>query len=575
MSKYAATNSSHSPQDKSTAAWDRVRQELSCPDGSINIAYAALDRNIAAGRGPNVAIKYLTRSGEALETTYADLLAETARFASALAAHGVERGDRVYTLLGRVPELYFSALGTLRRGAVFTPLFSAFGPEPIKTRMEIGEANVLITTAALYRKKIASWRAELSSLLWVLIVDGDPAEVPTGTIHYSAFTEAGDTSYPAATTARDDLALIHFTSGTTGKPKGVMHVHDAVVAHHMTAQVALDMRPGDVYWCTADPGWVTGTSYGIIAPLTHGVTMVVDEAEFDARRWYRTLAQEKVNVWYTAPTAIRMLMKAGPELAREQEYDQLRFMASVGEPLNPQGVLWGEQVFGQPFHDNWWQTETGCIMIANCPGMNVKPGAMGTPLPGVDIALVQQGTGFNLIVIPDETGELALKKGWPSMMRGYIGEMARYERCFHDGWYLTGDLVRRDADGYVWFVSRADDVIQSAGHLISPFEVESTLLAHESVAEAAVVGLPDDTVGEIVSAYVALNDGYQADDQLRRSLMAHARKRLGPSVAPRTIEIVPSLPHTRSGKIMRRLVKARLLGLDEGDTSTLEGQTDE
>jgi acetyl-CoA synthetase len=563
------------PTRSSVAAWDEARRLLTRPDASMNLAWAAVDRNVDEGRGDKIALRFLSKSGDVEKLSYRSLLAESSRFASALAEHGIPFGARVYSLLGRVPELYVTMLGTLRRGAVFTPLFSAFGPEPVQTRMEIGKADVLVTTRALYRKKIASWRAELPSLEWVLLVDGPPAQLPEGTLHFSEFMASGADDYEAARTNPEDLALLHFTSGTTGKPKGVMHCHEAVVAHHTSAAAALDMRSDDIYWCTADPGWVTGTSYGIVAPLTHGVTMVVDEAEFDPRRWYRILEEERVQVWYTAPTAIRMLMKAGTALASERTYDDLRFMASVGEPLNPKAVLWGVEAFGQPFHDNWWQTETGSIMIANRAGAELKPGSMGQTLPGVDAAVARHNGALEIIEGVDEIGELVLRTPWPSMMRGYLGEMERFRKCFVDGWYLTGDLVRRDADGYFWFVSRADDVIQSAGHLISPFEVESALVAHPAVAEAGVIGLPDEVTGEVVSAYVAVNDGVMEDEALRRDLMAHARRRLGPSVAPRTIEFRSDLPKTRSGKIMRRLLKARALGLDEGDTSTLESPVHE
>ena len=370
------------------------------------------------------------------------------------------------------------------------------------------------------------------------------------------------------------MALIHFTSGTTGKPKGAVHVHEAVVAHAETGRVALDLRPGDVYWCTADPGWVTGTSYGIVSPLVNGVTMIVDEADFDPERWYRILDEQKVDIWYTAPTAIRMLMKAGPELARGRNFSRLRFMASVGEPLNPEGVVWGQEVFGRPFHDNWWQTETGGIMIANYRSMDVRPGSMGKPLPGIEAGIVEKGENGHLHeVAPGQIGELALRPGWPSMMRAYLNEKARYAKCFADGWYLSGDLAMRDGDGYFWFVGRADDLIKSSGHLIGPFEVESALMEHAAVAEAGVIGIPDETAGEVVKAYVALKAGFAASEELEREIRGHARKRLGPAVAPREIVFRKALPKTRSGKIMRRLLKARELGLPEGDISTLE--TDE
>jgi len=328
-----------------------------------------------------------------------------------------------------------------------------------------------------------------------------------------------------------------------------------------------------VFWCTADPGWVTGTSYGIIAPLLHGVTSIVDAGDFDAERWYGILDEQGVTVWYTAPTAIRMLMKAGPELARHHTYPSLRFIASVGEPLNPEAVWWGHETLGLPIHDNWWQTETGGIMIANTPALDVKPGSMGKPLPGIEAAIVQRLEDGKIAVIdtPNQEGELALKRGWPSMLRGYLNNEERYRQCFSGDWYLTGDLARRDADGYYWFVGRADDVIKSAGHLIGPFEVESALMEHPAVAEAGVIGKPDAMVGEVVKAFVSLKAGFVPDEALRKQLLGHARKKLGAAVAPKEIDFLPSLPRTRSGKIMRRLLKARELGLPEGDTSTLEG----
>jgi acetyl-CoA synthetase len=367
------------------------------------------------------------------------------------------------------------------------------------------------------------------------------------------------------------MAVLHFTSGTTGRPKGAVHVHGAVLTHYLTGKLALDLHPDDVFWCTADPGWVTGTSYGIIAPLVNGVTNLVDEGEFDAQRWYRILAEQRVSVWYTAPTAIRMLMKSGTDLARGHDLGRLRFLASVGEPLNPD-VVWGQAAFGLPFHDNWWQTETGGIMIANYAALDIKPGSMGRPLPGVEAALVRRTRlgGIEVIEEPNQEGELALRMGWPSMFRGYLHEGTRYRKCFSDGFYLSGDLARRDSDGYFWFVGRADDLINSAGHLIGPFEVESILMEHPAVVEAGVIGKPDPVAMEIVKAFVALKPGYEASQALRRELLALTRKHLGVAVAPREIDFQASLPKTRSGKIMRRLLKNRELGLAEGDLSTLE-----
>jgi acetyl-CoA synthetase len=569
----AGANLRNYEQTAASFDWNTARAWLDgLPGGGLNIAYEAIDRHVAHGRGGKDAIRWVAQDGTIKTFTYGALQAQTHRFAGLLRGLGVGQGGRVFSLLGRRPELYLAALGTLKAGCVFCPMFSAFGPEPIRARMEIGEAAVLITTEAFYRRKVEPWRASLPSLRHVLIVDPG-AEPPPGTLGLPARLEAAPEAFEIAPTKAQDMALLHFTSGTTGRPKGAIHVHEAVIAHHATGLYALDFHPDDIFWCTADPGWVTGTSYGIISPLTNGLTMVVDEAEFDAHRWYRLLQEHKVTVWYTAPTAIRMLMKAGAEAARGYDLSALRFMASVGEPLNPEAVAWSAETFGRPFHDNWWQTETGGIMIANYASMDVRPGSMGKPLPGVTAGIVERTEGgVRETATPMALGELALRPGWPSMMRGYLHEDERYRKCFADGWYLTGDLAMRDSDGYYWFVGRADDVIKSAGHLIGPFEVESALMEHPAVAEAAVIGLPDPIAGQTVKAFVALKAGFEDGEAMRRELLGHARKRLGAVVAPKDIAFRQNLPKTRSGKIMRRLLKARELGLPEGDLSTLESE---
>jgi len=557
-----------------TFSWTRARALLDgLPDGGLNIAHEAVDRHLRAGRGDRLALRWIGRDDRIRDYTYSALGAATNRFADVLARRGVTKGDRVFSLLGRIPELYFAALGTLKNGSVFSPLFSAFGPEPIKARMSIGNAKVLVTSEAFYRRKIEPWRNELASLEHVFLTDSSAAP-PSGTTDLAAAMAAASDSFETVWTGPEDMALLHFTSGTTGRPKGAVHVHEAVVAHHITGRLALDLRPDDVFWCTADPGWVTGTSYGIISPLTNGATLIVDQAEFDAERWYRILQDQKITVWYTAPTAIRMLMKAGAKVAQRFDLSNLRLLASVGEPLNPEAVVWGVEAFGKPFHDNWWQTETGGIMISNYPSMDVKPGSMGRPLPGITAGIVERLPGGTVREIsePMAVGELALRPGWPSMMRAYLNEEERYRKCFAGGWYLTGDLAMRDDEGYYWFVGRADDVIKSAGHLIGPFEVESALMEHAAVAEAGVIGIPEPTAGEMVKAFVALKNGVEPSEALRKELLGHARARLGPAVAPKDIAFRQNLPKTRSGKIMRRLLKARELGLPEGDISTLESE---
>jgi acetyl-CoA synthetase len=557
-------------------SWEAARAELEgLPDGGLNIAWEAVDRQVHAGRGEAVALIWLGKSGERWELSYAELARLSNRFANLLERLGVGKGDRVCALAGRIPELYVTALGTLKAGAVFCPLFSAFGPEPVRVRLAKSHARVLVTTTSLYERKVRSLRGDLPDLEQVLLADGAGNEAGVGSFHDLLAVEADHRLPPR--TRPEDMALLHFTSGTTGTPKGAVHVHDAVVAHRLTGRLVLDLRPGDTYWCTADPGWVTGVSYGIIAPLANGATLVVDEAEFDARRWYAILERERVNVWYTAPTAIRMLMKAGAEAARGHDLSALRFAASIGEPLNPEGVVWGQEVLGQPFHDTWWQTETGAIMIANYRGQEIRPGSMGRPLPGIEAAIVRRRSDGGVDRLnPNEEGELALRAGWPSMFRGYLNDEERYRHCFADGWYLSGDLARRDPDGYFWFVGRSDDVIKTSGHLIGPFEVESALLAHPAVAEAGMIGKPDAFAGDIVKAFVALKPGYTPSDALRKELLGFARTRLGPAVAPRELEFVVDLPKTRSGKVMRRLLRARELGLSPGDLSALEdGEADE
>jgi acetyl-CoA synthetase len=560
-------------------SWDAARARLDgLPGGrGLNIAHEAVDRHGAGARAEKVALRWLGKDGSTRALTYAQLRADTNRFANALAALGVAAGDHVFLLAGRIPALYVAMLGALKHRCVVTPLFSAFGPEPIATRMNIGAAKVLVTTTSLYRRKVEPMRAALAALEHVLLVPDDDGPLPPGTHLLQACLDAASADYAIGPTDPETPALLHFTSGTTGKPKGALHVHGAVVAHYETGRVALDFHPDDVFWCTADPGWVTGTSYGVIAPLAHGLTQVVDEADFDAERWYGILAREQVSVWYTAPTAVRMMMKGGAGAARQHRFPQLRFIASVGEPLNPQAVTWGVEAFGLPIHDNWWQTETGGIMIANFAALDIRPGSMGLPLPGIEAAVVRRVAGGDVVVLPPPApgeaapeGELALRRGWPSMFRAYLNEDERYRKCFVGEWYLTGDLARRDADGYFWFLGRADDMIKSSGHLIGPFEVESALMEHPAVHEAGVIGKPEPMIGEIVKAFVALKPGFAPSEALQRELLGFARKRLGAAVAPKEIAFTAVLPKTRSGKIMRRLLKSRELGQPEGDTSTLE-----
>ena len=559
-------------QTRATFSWEQVRRELGTSADCFNIGQLAVDRHAAGLIGDRVALRWLGRDGTILDTTYAQLRNQTNRFANVLRGLGVGEDDRVFALAGRIPALYTAALGTVKNRSVFCPLFSAFGPEPVRQRLQRGNAKVLVTTERLYRKTIADLRGALPELKHILIADVHQ-NLDSNVWALEPLQEQASSEFGIPRTSPDDMALLHFTSGTTGMPKGAIHVHSAALMHYMTGKFALDLHSEDVFWCTADPGWVTGTSYGIIAPLLHGVTNLIDEGDFDGERWYGVLEKQKVTVWYTAPTAIRMLMRIPGEPRSRFDLSRLRLVASVGEPLNPSAVLWGQQALGLPIHDNWWQTETGGIMISNYPSMEIRPGSMGKPLPGVEAAIVRRSSDGSVetIVRPDEEGELALQPGWPSMFRGYLHEPERYNKCFVGGWYLTGDLARRDAGGYYTFVGRADDIIKTAGHMVGPFEVESALMEHPAVAEAGVIGKPDATIGEIVKAFVALKPGHSPSEELKLEILGFARKKLGAAVSPKEIAFCPQIPRTRSGKIMRRLLKARELGLPEGDLSTLEG----
>ena len=556
-----------------TFSWDRIREELyGSASPSVNIAHFAVDRHCAGPLRDRRALRWLGRDGRVVDITYADLRDQTNRFANVLRRLGIGKGDRVFALMGRIPPLYAAALGTLKNVSVFCPLFSAFGPEPVWQRLSRGDARILVTTERLYRKTVAGLRERLPELRHILIADAKE-HLESNVWALEPLLAEASPEFEIPQTNPDDMALLHFTSGTTGMPKGAIHVHNALLMHFATARYALDFHPSDLFWCTADPGWVTGTSYGIIAPLVHGVRSIIDEGDFDAERWYGILQEQGVTVWYTAPTAIRMLMRLPGQPRSRYDLSRLRLIASVGEPLNPSAVMWGREALGLPIHDNWWQTETGGIMISNYLAMEIRPGSMGKPLPGVEAAIVhrsQEGKAVEL-ARADEEGELALRPGWPSMFRGYLHEPERYAKCFIGGWYLTGDLARRDADGYYWFVGRADDIIKTSGHMVGPFEVESALMEHPAVAEAGVIGKPDPTIGELVKAFVVLKPGHTPDEETRLDILGFGRKRLGVAVAPKEIEFKDQIPRTRSGKIMRRLLKARELGLPEGDLSTLEG----
>jgi len=553
-------------------SWSVSEQELGYQPGQpINIGAYCSDRICQQGKGDKIALIWEGFSGEKKTYTYNDLRRYANTFASFLTRSGLKAGDRVCLFMDRIPELYIGFVGILKTGAIAQPLFSAFGEDSLFVRLENAQTSAIFTQKK-HVSKVRKIREKLPHLQHIFIVDYDgKSPLQEREEAFSMEGLGGVEDYEVYPTYAESPSVLHYTSGTTGMPKGVQHVHYSLISQYLTAKWVLDLRDDDIYWCTADPGWVTGTSYGIIAPFALGVTQCVLDSGFSAEAWYKFIEKNKVTVWYSAPTAIRSLMKAGDEIIKKYDLSSLRHLASVGEPLNPEAVNWSIRVFGKPFHDTYWQTETGCILITNFPGMPVKPGSMGRPFPGIT-ATVLNPNNYEPYPQPGKIGLIGIKPGWPSMMRGYWQNEDAYKNKFRNGWYLTGDRARLDSDGYFWFVGRDDDIINTGGHLVSPFEVESALLEHPAVAESAVVSKPDPINMEVVKAFVTLKPGYSPSKDMELDIMNFIRKRLSPLAMPQEIEFVELLPKTRSGKIMRRILHAKEWGEEIGDTSTLENE---
>jgi acetyl-CoA synthetase len=550
--------------------WSVAEAELGATDGApINIGVYCTDRICEQGLGQKVAMYWENATGEEKVYTFDQLRVATNTYAQFLKDLGVRAGDRVCIFMDRIPDLYISFLGILKLGAIAQPLFSAFGPESLVVRLEDAATRVVLTTTKHVRK-VRKIRSELPALEQLVVVDAaDAGKLKEGETAFALAEAAPVEHFDAFPAVKETPSVLHYTSGTTGKPKGALHVHGSIVQQYITAKWVLDLQPDDVYWCTADPGWVTGTSYGIIGAWASGVTQLVYDGGYSTEHWYKLIEKYKVTVWYSAPTAIRLLMRDGTELAKQHDLSSLRHLVSVGEPLNAEAVIWSEEAFGLPFHDSYWQTETGSILISNYPGMEIRPGSMGKPFPGITATVLDLRT-LEPIEEPGRVGLIAIRPYWPSIMRTYWNNTATYYGKFHRGWYVTGDRASIDADGYFWFVGRDDDVINTGGHLVGPFEIESALLEHEAVAESAAVGKPDPVNMEVVKAFITLKAGHKPGDDLELEIMNFVRKRLSPLAMPQEIEFVDSLPKTRSGKILRRVLRAQEWGEPVGDISTLE-----
>ncbi len=552
-----------------TFSWKEAEKELAhLANHQLNAGYIAMDNNLNSFRKNKIALYYQSEAGEKEQYPFTQLAETSNQFANVLTSHGVKRGQRVFIFLPRIPELYISFLGILKTGAIAGTLFSAFQEQALLDRLSNSQAKILVTNAILFPRIKKIWH-NLPHLEKIIIVERGSFEIPEGEhiVHYTKELHKAGKEFRVRFMDKNDSAFMLYTSGTTGKPKGVVHRHLAILQEYYTAKWVLDLKEDDIYWCTADPGWVTGIAYEILGSWANGVTSVVYDGRFDPDTWYKIIQDYKVTVWYTAPTAVRMLMANGIETVKKYDLSSLRHLASVGEPLNPEAIVWGVKAFGLPFHDNWWQTELGAISIAHYPSMDIKRVSMGKPIPGMSAAIVDD-RGF--VLKDGQEGNLALKPDFPSLMKEIWLRPKKYKSYFLRGWYISGDRAWKDEDGYFWFVARADDVIKTSGERVGPFEVESSLVEYPGVVEAGVIGKPDPVRGEIIKAFVVLKKGVEGTEKLKEELQEHVKKHLAGHAYPREVAFVDKLPKTRSGKIMRRVLKAKELGLPIGDTSTLE-----
>ncbi len=562
--------------------------------GTVNAAYNALDRHVEQGNGDRVAIHFEGEPGDTRTYTYAQLTEEVKKAANAFESLGVAKGDRVAVYLPMIPEAVITMLACARIGAVHSVVFGGFSADALRSRVDDAEAKLVVTSDGTYRRgkpsplKPAVDKAleqEGHTVTNVVVVkrNGEPVEWQDGRdLWWNDVVDSASTEHTAVAHDAEHPLFILYTSGTTGKPKGILHTTGGYLTQSAyTHKNVFDLKPEtDVFWCTADIGWVTGHTYVTYGPLLNGATQVMYEGTPDTPhqgRWWEIVEKYKVSILYTAPTAIRTMMKWGDEIPAKYDLSSIRVLGSVGEPINPEAWMWYRRVIGAdktPVVDTWWQTETGSTMISPLPGITeTKPGSAQVPIPGISVDVVDE---MGQSVPNGSGGFLVVREPWPSMLRGIWGDPERFKETYwsrFDNMYFAGDGAKKDADGHIWLMGRVDDVMNISGHRLSTTEIESALVSHPSVAEAAVVGARDETTGEAVVAFVILRGSAKDDDDIVTTLRNHVGQEIGPIAKPRHILVVPELPKTRSGKIMRRLLKDVAEGREVGDSTTLADST--
>jgi acetyl-CoA synthetase len=579
--------------------WDTVIDRSSAPfykwfvGGKTNIAYNALDRHVKTYRKNKLALIWEGEPGDKQTYSYYRLAREVNRFANVLKSMGVRKGDRVTIYMGRIPELLIAMVACAKIGAVHSVVYGGFSEQALADRIEDAQSRVVVTCDGAWLrgsivklKDLVDEAVRKTPVVESIIVvkrTGQPVNMEQGRDYWYHDLVALPIASPiceAVVMDAEDPLFILYTSGTTGKPKGILHTHGGYQVYTSTTlSWVFDVKDEDRYWCAADPGWITGHSYIVYAPLLIGATSFMYEGAPNhpyPNRWWKLVEEYGITILYTAPTAIRGLMRFGDAWPNRHDLSSLRLLGSVGEPINPEAWKWFYKVIGKercPIMDTWWQTETGGFMITPLPSVGLKPGSATRPFPGIAVDVVDE---HGVSCPPGVDGNLVIQQPWPAMLRTIYGDperfVSQYWRAYEkQGWYLTGDSARKDEDGYIWIIGRNDDVIKVSGYRLGTAEIESGLVSHPAVAESAAIGVPDEVRGNVIYAYCILRAGYQPNDELRDKLKEHIRHEIGPIAVPAKIEFVDVLPKTRSGKIMRRVLRARALGQPEGDLSTLEG----